>query len=707
MKKLVLTQIFLGMVGLAGLVVSAPVFADSTPTYTASLSTSGGVAVNVSSAGNGANVSSDTVNVVSTCPSGYTLSIAGPSNATLYLNGDSSSVSSISASSGTTSNPVPIVGSGYVNTWGYSTASNTTTNSNFIGLTNTPAILTTKNSASASGGDNISVYYGASVNSSTKPGVYMMAESSAGAGDNAIVYYLTTSQDCVSYMVHFSPTSTATGSSISGTGTMTDQRIFENTATNLTANGFTAPSGYEFLEWNTAQDGTGTSYADGASVTNLTTVGQTITLYAQWKEVCPSGYICYHADDSDVVGTMGQQTISSSATLKELLASNFSREGYGFAGWSDVEDYATNPNAYFYGPQETISFTAGTYTSPNNGLDLYAVWVASEGYFQDSSKVATLCGTGSGSLDTDPADGTVNLSSVSALTDQRDNETYAIAKLADGNCWMIENLRLEAAGTVGYNEIDPTVTNQSLAQGYGTSTAYGNFSGLANAESATFSTTTATANSLYYSGIQEGTASINIGANDYPAYRIPRYNNLNTPDSVSSRPQNPTSNVFSDDNTTTGMYSYGNYYTWSAGMANTIYYSGRNATDADGKTSDTVNTSICPSGWRLPYGNTTGNGATSGGFSYLDTQLGGTGASQSTSEASNRWRKFPNNFLYAGEFYGLSSTRGGAGYYLSSTAFQYDSYLGLSLVSSYVRPGNDNHSKSNGSSARCVRTSGS
>ena len=209
--------------GFVNIISGASVFADPTPTYSASLSTSGNVIVNVSSAGNGASVSTDTVNVASNCPAGYTLSIAGPSNATLYLNGDSSASSSISASTGTTSNPVPIVGTGYVNTWGYSASANTTTSSNFIGLTNTPAILTTKNSASASGGDNISVYYGASVNSSIRPGVYTMAESSAGAGDNAIVYYLTTSQDCVSYMVHFSPTSTATGSSISGTGTMTDQ----------------------------------------------------------------------------------------------------------------------------------------------------------------------------------------------------------------------------------------------------------------------------------------------------------------------------------------------------------------------------------------------------------------------------------------------------------------------------------------------------
>ena len=38
------------------------------------------------------------------------------------------------------------------------------------------------------------------------------------------------------------------------------------------------------MGWNTMQDGTGTSYLDGASVTRVGTSG-TITLYAQWTRV--------------------------------------------------------------------------------------------------------------------------------------------------------------------------------------------------------------------------------------------------------------------------------------------------------------------------------------------------------------------------------------------------------------------------------------
>ena len=67
-----------------------------------------------------------------------------------------------------------------------------------------------------------------------------------------------------------------------GTGTMTPQKITRGTATALTTNAFTAPTGLSFKEWNTKADGTGTSYADGASVTNIGEAGGTATLFAIW-----------------------------------------------------------------------------------------------------------------------------------------------------------------------------------------------------------------------------------------------------------------------------------------------------------------------------------------------------------------------------------------------------------------------------------------
>ena len=64
-----------------------------------------------------------------------------------------------------------------------------------------------------------------------------------------------------------------------GTGTMETQTVTAKTDTALNKNTFTR-EGYNFKEWNTAADGTGTSYEDSATV-NLT---DNITLYAQWKD---------------------------------------------------------------------------------------------------------------------------------------------------------------------------------------------------------------------------------------------------------------------------------------------------------------------------------------------------------------------------------------------------------------------------------------
>ena len=62
-------------------------------------------------------------------------------------------------------------------------------------------------------------------------------------------------------------------------GTMAPQTVTAKMDTPLNGNTFTR-EGYNFLNWNTAADGTGVSYADGATV-NLT---ENTTLYAQWAD---------------------------------------------------------------------------------------------------------------------------------------------------------------------------------------------------------------------------------------------------------------------------------------------------------------------------------------------------------------------------------------------------------------------------------------
>ena len=77
------------------------------------------------------------------------------------------------------------------------------------------------------------------------------------------------------------------------TGSMEDMECRYDTEYNLTGNAY-GKQGERFTGWNTSADGSGTSYADGASVRNLTAEdGGKVTLYAQWEPEA-AGYTVSH-----------------------------------------------------------------------------------------------------------------------------------------------------------------------------------------------------------------------------------------------------------------------------------------------------------------------------------------------------------------------------------------------------------------------------
>ncbi|MDO5451618.1 MAG: hypothetical protein Q4F56_00830 [Candidatus Saccharibacteria bacterium] len=392
------------------------------------------------------------------------------------------------------------------------------------------------------------------------------------------------------------------------------------------------------------------------------------------------GYIAYYPNTNVYEGSMGLQSLSSVDTSATLFASNYSRAGYGFAGWNTAHDYSGN----FYGPNETINFEAGEYTNGDEGLSLYAVWIKSEGFIQGWSGCSNLAQP---SYDSTTGSLTANLSSITALTDLRDNQTYAVAKLADGKCWMIENLRLSANYT-------KDASSPSLSQGYGQSEVYGNFIGLADPENSSFSNTS-TPNSLYS---YDGSTTVNIGTVDSPNYRLPRYNSSNT----ITRTTDP---AIGDAN----YYSYGNYYNWPAAMASTKYYtSGYISDEQESSKSNLASTSLCPSGWRLPYGSSINGGTYDGDLALLDDSMGGTGYLNSVNNVtglsmSYYWRQFPNNIIYSGDINNSSiNSRGSYGYLWTTTAFDYDKSYGMSIGESYINPGIDTYNKFYGFAVRCT-----
>ena len=397
---------------------------------------------------------------------------------------------------------------------------------------------------------------------------------------------------------------------------------------------------------------------------------------------CEAGKICYNVNSLDPTeGTMAKQSAGDNVSVM-LYPSNFSRDGYGFAGWNTSYDY-TGTN---YGPMETITTPADTST---NGLSLYAIWVPSAGSIQNW---------------TCPSNAYMHIGEVTALTDQRDGDTYAVAKLVDGKCWMIENLRLD-------NTNSDNATG-ALAQGYGTSATYGNFSGLATPELPWASQST-TANSLYSADGANNTISIDASN---AAYRFPRYNNQNT----SSRASTTT--------TSGNIYSYGNYYTWASAIADTSNYANVNGQSIE-------NTSICPSGWHLPTGggaypsdgttgvNITGSPSTYREFyklgyevmnevktAYEDTPndyysyYSNNTTNSAGDTATKALRKYPNNFVYSGYIHnGSINARGSyGGYWASTTATSYNNAYNLGLNNSLIYPGTYGTYKYEGVSIRCI-----
>ncbi|MBR5327282.1 MAG: InlB B-repeat-containing protein, partial [Paludibacteraceae bacterium] len=101
----------------------------------------------------------------------------------------------------------------------------------------------------------------------------------------------------------------------STSGSMSNQSFtYDEAAKALTTNAF-KQTGYTFAGWNTAANGSGTSYADGARVQNLTTTNNaTINLYAQWtvdKYTLTFGA----GEGGEVTAKVGGNPISSPAAL--------------------------------------------------------------------------------------------------------------------------------------------------------------------------------------------------------------------------------------------------------------------------------------------------------------------------------------------------------------------------------------------------------
>ena len=169
-----------------------------------------------------------------------------------------------------------------------------------------------------------------------------------------------------------------------GSGTMSDQSANYNISTALTTNTFTK-TGYTFSGWNSAANGSGTSYVDGANYDFTANM----TLYAQWTIVQHT--VSFNANTGS--GSMSSQTENYNR-LTSLKMNAFTKTGYTFSGWNT----AANGSGTSYVNGASYNFTAD--------MTLYAQWTS-------NIYVVTFdANTGSGSM----SDQSANYNISTALT---------------------------------------------------------------------------------------------------------------------------------------------------------------------------------------------------------------------------------------------------------------------------------------------------
>lgn len=150
-------------------------------------------------------------------------------------------------------------------------------------------------------------------------------------------------------------------------GDMDDQNMVYGEPQDLFANGFSR-EGYDFAGWTTTPEWTGTLYADGGRVQDLSAEdGATVTLYAQWS---PWPYFVHF--DPNGAGTVDPDEALDQRFFHDqeqaLMPCPFGLEGFHFTGWNTKADGSGEQ----FADEATVSENL---TDEDGGsVTLYAQW---------------------------------------------------------------------------------------------------------------------------------------------------------------------------------------------------------------------------------------------------------------------------------------------------------------------------------------------
>ena len=296
------------------------------------------------------------------------------------------------------------------------------------------------------------------------------------------------------------------------------------------------------------------------------------------------------------------------------------------------------------GAKASNTQAAGTYT---NTINFYSVsYVTPDAIMQDLNEA--WCTT-----------------TPSLVQDSRDGTLYHIQRLADGNCWMLDNLAIDLTDpTVQANLTESTTNASNTTLGY-----------LKNGGGSTDSS------SPLYKYAKSGVSTDWSGGNSYSIPLI----NMNSKDTIPQGNDPMASEVLA------GNWKVGGYYNYCAASAGSYCYGdGANAGTSSG---DTVE-DICPVGWRIPTGSSNGE------YRILAEAISGVSGNLS-GDNYFAYRGFLNLPL-SGHFRDNSTgNQGESGSFWSSTRKDDENVYDLLLGTITARPSNY-HYRYSGYSVRCI-----
>ena len=271
------------------------------------------------------------------------------------------------------------------------------------------------------------------------------------------------------------------------------------------------------------------------------------------------------------------------------------------------------------------------------------------------------------------------------LIDKRDNKTYWVAKLADGNCWMTQNLDLDLESGKSLTPEDSDVSS-SWDPGATTYDSYSDGYRGSNYNNTVQSWSPGGRDQLFAWSDLNSTSSCN-----YESSTCANWTNVANLTPMTSISEDGT---IVDGSTYDAHYLTGNYYSWEAATAGT----GHDYTSSGSQAPD----SICPKGFELPTSSSSFN-STPGSFYNLLNQYGLT---SSPTSGNNNIIKAPLYFVRAGYVGGGSNlvSAGYRGLYWSSVADSSSIAYHLYFTSSSVTPSRSDV-RYYGRSVRCVAPS--